>query len=229
LAGLTCLQFNAFVVTTAFFFFLTCIMVMSQPVAAPIPERARLLTRAISMPLAAGFFVFAVLLVGADLRLAGIRRTLEAGKVVEAASAFESLRRCDPRPGASDLYYSRNMGALVKRQETLLPSVKALQEAIQAGLRATERAEDRQNAWYHLATLYAQINNSNDTEKSLRGAIRVAPRWFKPHWTLAQLLHVAGGPGRRNEALAEARTAVQLDGGKHPEVAETLRMLEAGQ
>ena len=50
---------------------------------------------------------------------------------------------------------------------------------------------------------------------SLRQAILSSPTWFKPHWMLAQVLMTRG---RREEAEAEAKLAVILNGGKNPEV-----------
>jgi len=41
----------------------------------------------------------------------------------------------------------------------LLLKVKAWQEAVQAAIRATRLGEDRANAFYHLSSLYAQLNN----------------------------------------------------------------------
>jgi Tfp pilus assembly protein PilF len=99
----------------------------------------------------------------------------------------------------------------------------ALRQAFQSAFRATATAEDRQNAWYNLATLQAGNNDAAGVERSLRNAIACAPNWFKPHWTLAQVLEL---DKRHSEALAEARAAVERDGGHHPEVTETLRKLE---
>src|SRR5260370_14815205 len=82
--------------------------------------------------------------------------------------------------------------------------------------------EEPQNAWYNLAAFYAARNDAGSAEKSLRAAIAHAPNWFKPHWTLAKLLEATG---RLPEALVEAEMAVTLDGGQHPEVAETLARL----
>lgn len=223
-AGLFTLQFNAFVLTTAFVFFFTSILLLipgrTEPRTGPDHNWLSLLGAA---PLALLFLLFAGRLLLTDLLLASVRAQLEAGNVVAASSVYESVRRWDPRPGSGDLYYSRRMGALVRRQPDLLRSVKAWQEAVQAGIRATREAEDRQNAFYHLAALYAQVNDHKDAEQSLRGAIHSAPNWFKPHWMLAQVL-LAGG--RQQEALAEAEAAVERDGGKHAEVAETLRQLQ---
>ena len=53
----------------------------------------------------------------------------------------------------------------------------------------------------------------------LRQAIASSPNWFKPHWMLAQVLMTKG---HREQALAEGRVAVDLNGGKNPEVARVL-------
>ena len=223
-AGLISLQFNAFVLTTAFFFYLTSVLVLhldteaesEQPAATPSRPLAAF---AVGIPLAILFAFAAVRLVVADAALATVRTRLEAGNVMAAASRYEMVRRWEPRTGSSDAYYSRNMSAIIKRQSEVYNAVKAWQEAIQSGIRSTKLAEDPQNADYQLASIYAQGDNRKDAEKYLRAAIQRAPNWFKPHWILARLLHSSG---RRPEALAEALAAVERDGGKHPEVTETL-------
>jgi len=90
------------------------------------------------------------------------------------------------------------------------------------GERATRTAEDPFNAWYSLSSIRAMQNNAVGTEECLRAAIAAHPTWFKPHWTLAQVL---GLESRRDEALKEAERAADLDGGKHLEVARTLQEL----
>jgi hypothetical protein len=72
--------------------------------------------------------------------------------------------------------------------------------------------------------LRAQANDARGVEQALRGAIAATPNWFKPHWTLAQLLAIAG---RRREAIEEAQIAQKCDGGHDPEVEATLRKLLA--
>jgi Tfp pilus assembly protein PilF len=96
-------------------------------------------------------------------------------------------------------------------------------QAVEAGKRAASAAEDRANACYSLAALLAAQNDSAGAEQSLRNAIAAAPNWYKPHWTLARLLSLAG---RNEEALAEARAAVDLGGGRHAEVFDTLTELK---
>jgi Tfp pilus assembly protein PilF len=62
---------------------------------------------------------------------------------------------------------------------------------------------------------------SNDfagAEASLRNAVAAAPRWYKPHWMLAEVLREAG---RLDEARAAAEKAMELNVGKDAEVAAT--------
>jgi Tfp pilus assembly protein PilF len=101
--------------------------------------------------------------------------------------------------------------------------LQAAQQALDAAIRATRTAEDRQNAWYNLATLLARQNDAAGVERSLHNAIAWSPHWFKPHWALAQLLEKTH---RHGEALTEARLALDLDGGRDPEVAETWKKLQ---
>jgi hypothetical protein len=92
------------------------------------------------------------------------------------------------------------------------------------GEAASAHSEEPFNAWYNLATIRAARNDAAGTEAALRRSIDAKPNWFKPHWTLGQLLWMTG---RRPEGLAEIRLAVALNGGKNPEVAATLADLPA--
>jgi Tfp pilus assembly protein PilF len=89
---------------------------------------------------------------------------------------------------------------------------------------ATQTTEAAFNAYYNLAAFYARKNDFMHTEESLRAAISFAPNWFKTHWMLAQVLQAAS---RLKEAEMEAALAVELDGGKHPEVTGTLDRIRA--
>ncbi|MGC4054082.1 MAG: hypothetical protein QM757_33780 [Paludibaculum sp.] len=103
---------------------------------------------------------------------------------------------------------------------------RSLPEALIAGLQAASEVEDRPNAFYNLAALHSAANDARAVEADLRSAIDAAPQWFKPHWTLARLL---AGQGRLAEAGRAADRAVELDGGKHPEVALTRERIRLGQ
>ena len=139
------------------------------------------------------------------------------------AAEYAKVLYWQPPGVSSDLYYSRAMATLGPKQREILPAIKALQESIQAGIRATKGAEDRHNAFYNLASLYAFNNNPRDAERSLRSAIEVAPNWFKPHWMLARVLNLKGQHG---EAWKEAQAAMERGGSKLAEVVETLRPLK---
>jgi hypothetical protein len=93
-----------------------------------------------------------------------------------------------------------------------------------AGERATRTAEDPFNAWYSLSAVYASQNDVAGTERCLRRAIAAHSVWFKPHWTLAQVLRLQG---RVEDARREAALALDLDGGKHAEVRQTAEGLRA--
>jgi predicted nucleic acid-binding protein len=94
-----------------------------------------------------------------------------------------------------------------------------MQQSEAAGLSATRTSEDPFDSWYNLAVVFGLNNNGARAEQCLRAAITAHPNWFKPHWSLSQVLHVEG---RTEEAQAEAAIAADLDRGKHLEVTRTL-------
>jgi len=89
---------------------------------------------------------------------------------------------------------------------------------------ASRSAEDRHNAFYNLATYCALREDFTGVEASLRQAIQWAPNWFKPHWTLAQTLQLAG---RLRDAETEATIAADLNGDKNAEVKQTLVRIQS--
>ena len=199
-AGLIAQQFTAFTIPTAVIFFTT--IALAAGLDAPPPERIHPFALA---PIALLWVYFALRFGLADRALQLTKNSLAAGDTRAAAEHYQSARM----PGASsDLWYSR---ALTRAGD--------LPNAIAAGVRATETAEDPFNAWYSLSALYAAQNDVPRAEASLRNAIKANPTWFKPHWTLARLLALTG---RAAEARTEAAAAVDLDAGKHGEVAQSL-------
>jgi Flp pilus assembly protein TadD len=111
------------------------------------------------------------------------------------------------------------MAAFAGKAPNVPLRIQAMQQAMAAAERATRTADAPFSAWYSLAALRASQNDAAGTERCLRSAIEAHPNWFKPHWILAQVLHTEG---RNDEARREALTAVDLDAGKHPEVARDL-------
>ena len=211
-AGIVAQQFTAFTIPTAVIFFATAALACgleSNSGTAVRPVQSW--TRAAPVLLALVFTAAAILDLAARIAIADhalvlTRRALDARDIAAAQRLYASARI----PGASsDLWYSR-----------ALARAAALQPAIDAGLRATETADDPFNAWYSLSALYASQNDLQRAELSLRNAIRTNPTWFKPHWTLARLLALTG---RTAEAAREAGLALDLDAGKHPEVTQTLQ------
>ena len=163
---------------------------------------------------------FAIRLLVADRELFKVQADLEAGKAAAVAERYQRVRKWGL---TADIWYSRQMAAAAGAALDPVSALRAWQQALEAGFRATNTAEDPHNAWYSLATLHARQNDFTQTERCLRGAISASPNWFKPHWMLAQTLITKG---RGEEALAEARLAADLNGGKNPEVARVLHELQ---
>ena len=206
-AGLVSQQFTVFTIPTGVIFFATIALAVGLDAPATEVRTRGLVPMLAAVPLLYLAFRFTA----ADRELALAQRSFAAGDVAAAVRSYDSARV----PGASsDLWYSRS---LVRAGD--------LPHAIAAGLRATQTGEDPFNAWYSLSALYAAQNDAGRAEASLRGAIRDNPTWFKPHWTLARLLLMTG---RAAEGEREAGIAVDLDGGKHPEVASTLDQIRTG-
>ena len=212
LAGiLVCQQFSVFIVPTALYFHLLIAILVATAIPHSIRTTPIARWYAPAVGAAAVFLsAFALRLIVADAALATVDRRIASGDAAGAANVYGTVLRWQPAGSGSDLRYSRAMQQLA--------SLKARQEAIQAAVAATRTAEDRANAWYNLANLLAANNDAGNVERSLRSAIAWAPNWFKPHWTLAQLLELTNRP---RPALAEAAEAVNLDAGHDPEVTAT--------
>ncbi len=215
--AIVCQQFVVLTVPTELYFYL----LIAIAVATRVPRQtahARGISRiAVLIPAVAGI-VFVVF--GARLLLAGraqaiAEQRIAAGDVPGAADAYRAVQKLDPRSGDGDLRYSRAMTRLVTTTPVFATGVAAAQQAYDSAFRATRTAEDRQNAWYNLATIAALRNDAAGVEDSLRSAIGSAPNWFKPHWTLAQFLEMTG---RHAEARLEAARALQLNGNHDSEV-----------
>jgi putative inorganic carbon (HCO3(-)) transporter len=220
---LICQQFTVFIPATALYFFLIVgLLIVSSHSVRPAHTAAPRWLFPVCI-LAALFFAYlATRLLVADVFLATAHRRIQSEDARGAAQAYQVELRWQLPGTGSDLNYSRAMQQLASHSPDLATQLQARQQAMEAGIRATSTAEDRQNAWFNLATLFAAENNVAATERSLRNAIAWSPNWFKPHWSLAQLLEMTN---RHPEALQEARCAVERNGGHDPEVTETLRRL----
>jgi O-antigen ligase len=219
-------QFTVFIFITALYFhLLVALLVVVAWKPAPVTKRSShhwiwVLPSAIAVLLlaAAGQMLIA------DRAFAIAQQRIASGDLAGASSAYHVVRQAQPWGPSSDLNYSLAMQQAAARTPIFTTRLFAGQEALQSAIRAAADAEDRQNAWYNLATLLAQQNDPAGTERALRTSIAWAPNWFKPHWALARLLAIYG---HHAEAIQEARIALDLDGGHDPEVAETWKQLQA--
>jgi O-antigen ligase len=209
-AGVVSQQFTVFTIPTAVIFFATIALAAGLADAGEDVPTHAVRRFAIGLPL----LYFAVRLALADHALALVQRDLAAGNFTAAAAHYEQSGQ------TSDLWYSRALLDAAQKAPNIGDRLQGLYRASLAGERATRTAEDPFNAWYSLSSIRAAQNNAAGTEQCLRAAIAAHPTWFKPHWTLAQVLYLES---RRDEALREAELAADLDGGKHPEVARTLQ------
>jgi tetratricopeptide (TPR) repeat protein len=207
-------------IPTALYFYLLISMLIAAAIPARPPEAQRLPLALIPVAAAIAivFIVFASRLLLADRALALAQQRAASGDVRGAAAAYRNVQRWEPLPGESDLRYSRAMTRLATTTPVFAVSLAAAGQATESAMRATSTAEDRQNAWYNLATIAALRNDRAGVEDGLRRAIACAPNWFKPHWTLSQLLELTG---RHADARREASLALLLDGGHDPEVTAT--------
>ena len=223
-ASLVCQQFGVLIIPTALYFYLLLAVLVATAIPPAPPERSRARWYApFAFATAIWLAIFAIRLLVADAALAFANRRIEAADAMGAAQAYRSVLKWEPAGAGSDLRYSRAMQQLAARAPLFASSLMARQEAIKAGIAATRTSEDRENAWYNLATLFAATNDPASVERSLRNAIAWAPNWFKPHWTLAQLLELEN---RHNQALVEAARALDLDAGHDLEVTETWKRLK---
>ena len=220
-AMLVSLQFSAFTLATAFFFYLA--VGIAGAGEARI-EAARVPWRVGAVVLAAVFVWFGIRLALSDGFAAGMQAAIARRDWQGAIRDDESAQRWAPPAVSYDLYYARAMARESAAARSNLVSAELGREAYEAAVRACGGPEERQNALYNLAMFYASQNDTVDTERSLRAAIEAAPNWFKPHWTLARLLALQG---RLELARQQALIALDLDGGHHAEVSETLQPIIA--
>jgi putative inorganic carbon (HCO3(-)) transporter len=167
---------------------------------------------------------YCVPLLISDRALGVTWQRISAGDLAGAANSYATVLRWGLPGASSGLSYSRAMEHAAVRTPIFTTRLFARQQALDAGIRAVRDAEDRQNAWYNLAMLLAGQNDAAGAERALRNAIAWAPNWFKPHWTLARLLALSGHAA---EAIEESRIALDCDGGRDPEVADTWKQLQA--
>jgi O-antigen ligase len=221
-------QFTAFIVPTAFFFHFAAGMLVAgatpeTKLVKPLDRPTGRFFQALAIPVGTLFLVLAVQLVHVDYRWGLLRRALEANRIQEAMEAYRAVTTMVPPETGLDMWYSHELMVKTQSSPDTLKQLAARQ-ALRAAARATAITEDRHNAYYNLAVLAASQGDLTGAEQALHSSIASAPRWFKPHWLLSEILDLTG---RLNEAESEAQLAVDLNGDKNPEVADTLEEIRA--
>jgi O-antigen ligase len=222
LAALTALfiahLFVVFTLPTELAFYLVIAMLISLESTSGASHAIVGWSRLAGYAVAAVLLVFTVRSVAADYWLARAHDGIADEDIPGATAAYRASLWWQARGTGADLPYSREMANLASQSPIFKTRLNAFQQALESGVRATEESEQRQNAWFNLAELFAAQNDAANAEHSLRNAIAWSPNWFKPHWILAQLLETER---RMPEALAEAQAALDRDGGHDPEVSQT--------
>jgi O-antigen ligase len=224
-AGVVSQQFTAFTAPTALLFFVTIALAVSLAGKAGPPRSQPLFAAA--APLAALVLLyFALRLTMAGHALARTKAAFQSGDLRAVSAEYENYWFWRLPGTSADVWYSRSWMDVARQTTNIGVLEEAVTIAEQAAARATETAEEPFAAWYNLAQINAVHNDAAATERSLRAAIAAHPNWFKPHWTLAQVLRVQV---RLEEAEAEAALAVELDGGRDAEVSRTLQEIRAAR
>jgi len=222
-AGIVSQQFVVFTIPTALSFY-TIVAVAVGLACETEAVRRRRVSQILTLAAAVTLVYCGVRFAIADRALELAKHDISSGDAALAASDYVQYER-ERFPGtAADLWYSRAQLDLAHRTRNPVTAIHATVEAGRAALRATGTAEYPANAWYNLAVFRASQNDAAGAEMSLRAAIAANSQWFKPHWTLAQLLLIES---RLDEAKREAALAAVLDGGKFPEVTRTWREISA--
>ncbi|HLK51609.1 MAG TPA: O-antigen ligase family protein [Bryobacteraceae bacterium] len=222
-AGLVSQQFTAFIAPTALLLFVSiALLVASGTPAVPPRRRVGPGIAAAALALASGYFAIRMLTV--DRVLESAKQALETGDLPHATSEYQAYLGARLPGGTADLWFSRALLEWASHASSPQDRVAAVRRAGIVGFEATRSAEDPFNAWYNLAVICGSQEQGACVERSLRSAIAAHPTWFKPHWTLAQVLRLQG---RMEESLREAVLAVELDAGKNAEVGRTLDEIRA--
>ncbi len=214
-------MFTVFTMPTALIFYVTIAIAVAMGSDPAQPGRKGTM---FSIAVAILLVFASIRLTLTDHALALSKDSLAQGDVAAAASHFADYDRLRPPGTGSDLWYSRALAELAATAPNPSARVQAMVQASAAAVRATGTSEEPFNAWYSLSSFYAGQNDFANTERCLRQAIAARPNWFKPHWTLAQVLRLEG---RMGEAAQEAAIAADRNGGKNPEVARTLYEIQS--
>jgi O-antigen ligase len=212
-SGIVSQQFTSFTMPTALMFYTTLALA-----AALDTPRARQAKAPVLLVIGSTLLYLAVRFTLADHALALARQALDREDVRTAAAQYQNYQRYRLPGAGADLWYSRATLNVALKSKDALRRTAAMLQSEAAALGATRTSEDPFNSWYNLAVISGLDDNGARAGQCLRAAIGAHPNWFKPHWSLAQVLRVEG---RTEEAGREAALAADLDAGKHLEVTRT--------
>jgi O-antigen ligase len=227
-------QFNAFVLPTALLYY----VVLGTAVGMTVPGRTAGAAKSArfaygswvdsaSMAMAALFVVIAGQWCFLEFRWRQVKSDLDSGNIREALQRYGSIESARPGVPGLDLWFSQQLESgisTVKPGEA--PASDVLASAIGAATRACRTSPDRQNAFYNLGILGLLHNDSQAAEKAFRAAAGQAPNWYKPHLLLAEILLQSN---RAYAAEEEGAKALDLSGGQHPEIRNTLEAARSGR
>jgi len=202
---------------------LLSLLIVGMLTASEQPDRriagtqSRLLLAGFAVPAAAGVVIFACLLAVSDYRLARFQRH-------PGIPEYNAIMRLQTSIAAEDVYCSRMLAASCSTSTGPAGQYDCWRIAIQAAARGTKTADDLANAWYNLAEFTAAQNDVRGTRMALTQATEAAPKWFKPHWAMAELLARTGDTAN---ARMEADRAASLDANRNPEFSRALAQLKA--
>jgi tetratricopeptide (TPR) repeat protein len=227
-AGVVSQQFTAFTMPTALVFFTTLALLAALEASPAKSPEGKPLPGLYSAPLAVLAacvllylsFRFAV----SDHALAQAQQGLDNENLQVAANAYRRYEHWRLPGGSADLWYSRRLLNIALNSKNPLTGAGAMLQSESAARKATASAEDPFNAWYNLAVIFGLHNNGPHAAECLRAAMAANPNWYKPHWTLAEVLLAQG---QIAEARAQAELAFALDSGKHAEVTNTLARIRS--
>ena len=223
-ARLVAQQFTVFIIPTALYFYMTIAILVALAVNHPIEIR-RTFGRSVAVISSASVLVFyAIALTGADRLLAQANNALGRGDLRWSYGILQALARMAAARGDIRPLVFTFLGSVRATIGLGLTATASAGGRYAAAVNASRSAEDRHNAFYNLATYCALREDFTGVEASLRQAIQWAPNWFKPHWTLAQALQLAG---RLRDAETEATIAADLNGDKNAEVKQTLVRIQS--
>jgi hypothetical protein len=216
-------QFAVFTIATALYFYLGAgLLVGLTQRSADVAQASTALRRsyaACSVIMGMVFMYAGVRICLADRYLAIAKSDLDSDNVPAVVQPLHAAALLRDTGVTADLYFSRRWAVAATAARDPLARAQYAQFARNFALDGTRSTNQRQNAWYNMALIAASTNDVVTTERSLRSAIEAAPKWYKPHWSLARVLFATG---RIREARVEATLALTFDAGKDAEVTSTM-------